>query len=88
MAYGKAEDAGGLSPAKDDNAAVHYFIRRTLPILDRVDYRVRETLNKSPRTSWRQIFRPSALQTFEIHKVFLHFCALTDKKSARQVSTR
>ena len=38
MAYGKAEDAGGLSPAKDDNAAVHYFIRRTLPILDRVDY--------------------------------------------------
>ena len=41
MAYGKAEDAGGLSPAKDDNAAVHYFIRRTLPILDRVDYKAR-----------------------------------------------
>ena len=38
MVYGKAEDAGGLSPAKDDNAAVHHFIRRTLPILDRVDY--------------------------------------------------
>ena len=38
MVYGKAEDAGGLSPAKDDNAAVRHFIRRTLPILGRVDY--------------------------------------------------
>ena len=37
MVYGKAEDAGGLSPAKDDNAAVRHFIRRTLPILGRVD---------------------------------------------------
>ena len=26
MVYGKAEDAGGLSPAKDDNAAVRHFI--------------------------------------------------------------
>ena len=43
-----------------------------------------ETLNKSPRTSCRRIFRPSALQKFEIHKVFPHFCALTGKKSARQ----
>ena len=41
MACGKAEDAGGLSPAKDDNAAVRLFIRRTLPILDRVDYIVK-----------------------------------------------
>ena len=39
MVYGKAEDAGGLSPAKDDNAAVRHFIRRTLPILGRVDYK-------------------------------------------------
>ena len=38
MVYGKAEDAGGLSPAKDGNAAVRHFIRRTLPILGRVDY--------------------------------------------------
>ena len=36
--HGKAEDAGGLSPAKDNNAAVRHFIRRTLPILDCVDY--------------------------------------------------
>ena len=43
-----------------------------------------ETLNKSPRTSWRRIFHPSALQKFEIHKVFLHFCAQAGKKSARQ----
>ena len=38
MVYGKAEDVGRLSPAKDNNAAVRHFIRRTLPILDRVDY--------------------------------------------------
>ena len=29
MAQDKAEDAGGLSPAKDDNAALRYFNRRT-----------------------------------------------------------
>ena len=28
----KAEDAGGLTPAKDDNAALYHFDRRTLPI--------------------------------------------------------
>ena len=40
MVCGEAKDAGGLSPAKDDNAAVRYFIRRTLPILDCVDYMI------------------------------------------------
>ena len=35
-----------------------------------------ETLNKSPRTSWREIQRHSALQKLEIHKGFLRFCAL------------
>ena len=39
MVYGQAEDAGGLSPAKDDNETAHHFIRRTLPILDCVDYK-------------------------------------------------
>ena len=38
MARGKAEDAGGLTPAKDDNAALCHFDRRTLPIFKCVDY--------------------------------------------------
>ena len=39
MVRGKAEDAGGLTPVKDDNEAAHHFIRRTLPIFKCVDYR-------------------------------------------------
>lgn len=39
MARGKAEDAGGLTPAKDDNAAPYHFDRRTLPIFKCVDYK-------------------------------------------------
>ena len=42
MARGKAEDACGLTPAKDDNAAPHHFGRRTLPIFKCVDYKLRE----------------------------------------------
>ena len=38
----KAEDAGGLTPAKDDNAAPYHFDRRTLPIFKCVDYIARE----------------------------------------------
>ena len=38
MARGKAEDAGGLTPAKDDNAAPYHFAPRTLPIFKCVDY--------------------------------------------------
>ena len=38
MECGEAEDAGGLSPAKDDNEAARYFIRQTLLILRCVDY--------------------------------------------------
>ena len=38
MVHSEAEDAGGLSPAKDDNEAMRHFIRRTLPIHDCVDY--------------------------------------------------
>ena len=38
MTRGKAEDAGGLMPAKDDNAAPYHFDRRTLPIFKCVDY--------------------------------------------------
>ena len=38
MVRGKAEDAGGLTPAKDDNAAPYHFDRRTLPIFKCVDY--------------------------------------------------
>ena len=38
MAQGKAEDAGGLTPAKDDNTALYHFAPRTLPIFKCVDY--------------------------------------------------
>ena len=38
MTRGKAEDAGGLTPTKDDNAAPYHFDRRTLPIFKCVDY--------------------------------------------------
>ncbi len=38
MGRGKAEDAGGLTPAKDDNAAPYHFDPRTLPIFKCVDY--------------------------------------------------
>ena len=39
MARGKAEDAGGLTPAKDNNAAPYHFDSRTLPIFKCVDYK-------------------------------------------------
>ncbi len=39
MAQGKAEDAGGLTPAKDDNTALCHFGHRTLPIFKCVDYK-------------------------------------------------
>ena len=39
MTRSKAEDAGGLTPAKDDNAAPYHFDRRTLPIFKCVDYK-------------------------------------------------
>jgi hypothetical protein len=39
MTRGKAEDAGGLTPAKDDNAAPYHFDRRTLSIFKCVDYK-------------------------------------------------
>ena len=38
MERGKAEDAGGLLPVKNDNAAARHFIRRTLMIRGRGDY--------------------------------------------------
>ena len=38
MVRGEAEDAGGLSPVKDDNEVARHFIRRTLPIFNCVDY--------------------------------------------------
>ena len=38
MAQGKAEDAGGLTHAKDGNTALHHFDRRILPIFKCADY--------------------------------------------------
>ena len=46
MARDKAEDAGGLAPAKDDNAALHHFDRRTFPIFKCVDYIISENKEK------------------------------------------
>ena len=40
MGQGKAEDAGGLTPAKDDNPAPYHFDPRTLPIFKCVDYKI------------------------------------------------
>jgi len=38
MGSNEAEDAGGLSPVKDDNEVAAHFNRRTLPFLKCVDY--------------------------------------------------
>ena len=46
MTRGKAEDAGGLTPAKDDNAAPYHFDRQTLPIFKCVDYK--QALKRGP----------------------------------------
>ena len=40
MVRGEAEDAGGLSPVKDDNEVARHFIRRTLPFFNCVDYSI------------------------------------------------
>ena len=45
MCRSKARDAGGLTPAKDDNAAEVHFIRLTLPFFKCFDYKgYRESL--------------------------------------------
>ena len=54
MTRGKAEDAGGLTPAKDDNAALYHFDRRTLPIFKCVDYK--SLFNISACADWRDRF--------------------------------
>ena len=38
MVCGKPEDAGGLSPVKDDNAAARHFLLRTLMIFNCGNY--------------------------------------------------
>ena len=55
MTRGKAEDAGGLTPAKDDNAAPYHFDRRTLPIFKCVDYSIaqRPIVRKTRGTNHR-----------------------------------
>ena len=48
MGRGKAEDAGGLTPAKGGNAALYHFDPRTLPIFKCVDYKLRSAQNVFP----------------------------------------
>ena len=38
MRRSEAEDAGGLTPVKDDNKAAPHFIRRTLLVFNCFDY--------------------------------------------------
>ena len=38
MRRGEAEDAGGLTPVKDDNEAAPHFPRRTLLVFNCFDY--------------------------------------------------
>ena len=61
MTRGKAEDAGGLTPAKDDNAAPYHFDRRTLPIFKCVDYNSRESPASAPPTG------RCAFQQYHVH---------------------
>ena len=53
MARGKAEDAGGLTPAKDGNAAPYHFAPRTLPIFMCVDYMIRFSPGSGKRAAYR-----------------------------------
>ncbi len=66
MTRGKAEDAGGLTPAKDDNAAPYHFDRRTLPIFKCVDYKAIwkslwpcQTKNLPEPLRFREVFETS-----------------------------
>jgi len=58
MTRGKAEDAGGLTPAKDDNAAPYHFDRRTLPIFKCVDYKCQNAQTRLPRNIQQTNSRP------------------------------
>ena len=48
MRRGEAEDAGGLTPVKDDNEATPHFPRRTLLVFNCFDY----TCFPSPVSPW------------------------------------
>ena len=70
MARGKVEDAGRLTPVKDDNEAARHFIRRTLPIFNCVDYIAarpeivrpnRSPARKSPRNKRFHMTKKSVL---------------------------
>ena len=75
MTRGKAEDAGGLTPAKDDNAAPYHFDRRTLPIFKCVDY-IKQALSKT------EFCAKVLLDTFLSRKV----SGKTDQKTLRYSS--
>ena len=47
-----------------------------------------EALNKSPHTSWRQIFGPASLKNLEMHKVFLRFFASRCMKICSPIRAR
>ena len=49
---------------------------------------VKEALNKSPHSSWRQIFRSASLKNLEIHQVFLRFFASRCMKICSPIRAR
>jgi len=49
---------------------------------------IKETLNKSPRTSWRHLFRLTLPEKLEIHKVFLRFSGFVRRKICSPIRTR
>ena len=65
MTRGKAEDAGGLTPAKDDNAALCHFDHRTLPILKCVGYNIFGEDETQPRTAPAQLFSKTRTETID-----------------------
>ena len=78
MVCGEAEDAGGLSPVKDDNEVTRHFIRRTLPILNCVDYispagDLQDVLDRNFKRS-RHLFRREVIPKTQNHTSF-SFCA-------------
>ena len=84
MTRGKAEDAGGLTPAKDDNAAPYHFDRRTLSIFKCVDYK---NLYSQPLNAVWPVFFPPYCVAFPCNPSgLLRKISLSDEKNPRPSS--
>ena len=72
MARGKAEDAGGLTPAKDDNAAPYHFDRRSLPIFKCVDYKCESAVAADCCGEQNGLYQMEMISEFFIRKSSPH----------------